>query len=180
MIYVFCFFSIIFAMHVLIKVLIVPLSDFVTIYIDEMNTGLVAIELTVFEENYALLCNTVTDIIDPLIRFFVEEEPFSEKEILAITAAPEKLRLLLQNISISLKINNTRTFHMLLKIMKEHGGKGTRVLADHMKKRLKLLYDKPSSIYSDDVCIKNDSMKGLLVIKFLMLYVDVHSYCMYN
>ena len=134
-----------------------------------MNAGLVATELTVFEENYALLCNTITDIIGPLMKCFVEEKPFSdepEKEISAITAAPEKLRLILQNISISLKDNNTQTFYMLLKIMKEHGGKGTQVLADHMKKRLILLYDWPPRVYSDDVCIKNDSMKGLLMIKF--------------
>ena len=110
-------------------------------------------ELAVFEESYALLCNTITDVIDPLMKCFVEDKIFTaeeEKEITAITETLEKLRLLLLKISNSLKSDDTRGFHIMLKVMKEHGGKGTQTLADHMMSRLKI---SSSHICSDAIQI---------------------------
>ena len=118
-------------------------------------------ELTVFEESYALLCNTITDVIDFMMKCFMEEKIFTpeeEKEITPTTEALEKLRLLLLKISNSLKADDTRGFHIMLKVMKEHGGKGTQTLADHMMSRLKISSEKLSHICSDAVHI--DESKG--------------------
>jgi len=120
-------------------------------------------ELAVFEENYALLCNTITDVNDPLIKCFVEEKFLTteeERQIAAVTGASEKLRLLLLKISTLLQTNNIRGFNVMLKIMKEHGGKLTQTLADHIINRLKISPDKLSHICSDDVQVHNDEPKG--------------------
>ena len=114
--------------------------------IDAVENSSLLSELAVFEENYALLCNTITDIIDPLMKCFVEQEVITTEEI---NAAPEKLRLMLLKISDSLRTNDTRDFWMMLKIMKEHGGKGTQVLADHMISRLEVSSDNVSYICED-------------------------------
>ena len=112
-------------------------------YTDEVDHGPLLSEPAVFEENYALLCNTITDIIDPLMKYFVEQELIATEEI---NAAPEKLRLMLLKISDSLRTNDTRGFCMMLEIMKEHGGKGTQVLADHIMNRLKVSSNSVSHI----------------------------------
>ena len=120
-------------------------------------------ELALFEENYALLCNTITDVIDPLMKCFVEETLIAteeQKQIADITAASEKLRKLFVNISHSLKADNTRGFYMMLKIMKEHGGKGTQVLADLIMNRLKISADELLRICSDDIHVQNHELKG--------------------
>ena len=44
--------------------------------------------------------------------------------------------------------------------MKEHGGKLTQTLADHIMNRLKISADKLSHICSDDVQVHNDKPKG--------------------
>ena len=120
-------------------------------------------ELTVFEENYALLYSVITDINDPLMKWFVDEKVFTieeEKEITAINEAPERLRLLLLKISNSLKANNATNFYMMLKIMREHGGKVTHTLADHIMNRLKLSVDKLLQIWCDSIHVQNDETKG--------------------
>ena len=120
-------------------------------------------ELTVFEENYALLYSVITDINDPLMKWFVDEKVFTieeEKEITAINEAPERLRLLLLKISNSLKANNATNFYMMLKIMREHGGKVTQTLADHIMNRLKLSVDKLLQIWCDSIHVQNDETKG--------------------
>ena len=43
-------------------------------------------ELAVFEENYALLCNTITDVIDPLMKYCMEENAFTPEEEKEITS----------------------------------------------------------------------------------------------
>jgi len=43
-------------------------GDLCIIYTDEIVYDLVLSELAVFEENYALLYNTITDVNDPLIK----------------------------------------------------------------------------------------------------------------
>jgi len=50
----------------------------------------------------------------------------------------------------------------MLKIMKEHGGKGTQTLADHIMNRLKISADKLSHMFSDDVQVRNDEPKGII------------------
>ena len=37
-------------------------------------------ELAVFEENYALLCNTIIDVVDPLMKYCVGEKYFLVKK----------------------------------------------------------------------------------------------------
>ena len=123
-------------------------------YTDVIENGSVFSELAVFEENYALLCNTVADIDVPLMKCLTEKKFLTaeeEKQIAAITTSPEKLRQLLQNISNSLKADNTRSFYIMVRIMKEHGGKGTQTLADHIMKRLKISSDKLLHICAGDI-----------------------------
>ena len=93
-------------------------------------------ESSLFEENYALLHVTITDIIDPLIQRFVEENIFTFEEV------EIELQLLLNKCSALLKDGKTRCFNVLLEIMKEFGGQGTRTLADHILNRLSISTDK--------------------------------------
>ena len=120
-------------------------------------------ELAVFEENYALLRNIITDIINPLMKCCVEKNLFTgeeQREIAAITEASDKLLLLLFKISNSLKADDTRGFYVMLKVMKEHGGKGTQSLADHIINKLKISCDQLLHICNDDVLVQNDEPKG--------------------
>ena len=126
-------------------------------YTDEVDSRSLFNELAVFEETYALLCNTITDIVDPLLKYFVDEKLIATEEI---NAAPEMLRLILLKISDSLRKNDTRGFCMMLKIMKEHGGKGTQVLADHIMNRLKVSTHSISHIC--DGSRQSDQVKGVL------------------
>ena len=133
-------------------------------YLDNYVCDTELSELAVFEANYALLSNTIVDVVDPLIKWFVDENLVTteeEKEITNITLATEKkIRLLLQKYSSLLKDNNTRGFYVMLQIMKEQGGKGTQTLADHIMSKLKPLPDDPLQTCGD----KNSSIhcKGLL------------------
>ena len=120
-------------------------------------------ELAIFEENYALLNNTITDVVDPLMNCCVEKNLFTDKEqkeIAAITEAPEKLQLFLSRISNSLKAGDNSCFYITLKVMKERGGKGTQRLADHIMSKLKISSDQLSHICSDDVHVQEDVPKG--------------------
>ena len=127
---------------------------------DEANSGVS--ELVVFDENYALLCNTIADIVDPLMKHFLGENLFATdeiKQITNITSVSDKIRMLLLNISSSLNMKNTRGFYMMLKIMKEHGGKGTLSLADHIMNRLKVSTEKSFHLCSD-IVVQNDDPKS--------------------
>ena len=130
------------------------------IYTDSTENGR---ELAVFEENYALLSSVITDVIDPLMKWFVDGKVFTieeEQEITAINEAPERLRLLLSRISDTLKADNTICFYAMLKIMKEHGGKGTQTLADLIMNRLKISVDKVSQILCDNNHVQNNEPNG--------------------
>ena len=119
--------------------------------------------LAVFEENFALLCNTITDINLPLMEQFLKEKIITteeERQVAAITAPLEKLLHLLEIISSSLKANNTRSFHIMVKIMKTHGGKQTQTLANHIMNRLKVPTDEVIHVCSDKVLVQNES-KGM-------------------
>ena len=131
------------------------------IYTGLVSDGLLLSESVVFNETYAMLCNTINDIVDPLMKCFVKENLFAteeQKQISEITSASEKIRMLLLNTSSSLNANNTRGFYMLLKIMKEHGGKRTLTLANHIMNRVKVLADKSfhMCIDHDDIEVQND------------------------
>ena len=89
--------------------------------------------------------------------FFATEE---QKQITETTSASDRIRILLLNISSSLNANNTRGFYMMLEVMKEHGGKGTLKLADHIANRLNVSADK-SFLDLDDIEVQNDEQKSL-------------------
>ena len=130
------------------------------IYTDITENGR---ELTVFEENYALLSSVITDVIDPLTKWFIDGKIFTieeEKEITAINEAPERLQLLLSKISDCLKADNTICFYAMLKIMKEHGGKGTQTLTNHIINGLKISVDKLSQILCDINHVQNNEPNG--------------------
>ena len=50
------------------------------VYPDKVDDVLVLSELVAFNENYALLCNTISDIVQPLVKSFVEENLFAIEE----------------------------------------------------------------------------------------------------
>ena len=116
-------------------------------------------ELAAIKENFILLCNMITDVIDPLMKCFVESNILSAEEhskILGITEATERIRLVLQKLSFLLELNDKRAFYIMLQIMKQHGGKATQVLGDHIINRIKISYDELLQIVADSQC------KGLL------------------
>ena len=134
------------------------------IYIDKVDDGSqcsVLNKLAIFEENYALLSNTSTDIVDPLLKCFEDQNFFTTEVKMQIgdsTTAAHKLHLMLSNISSSLRLNDTRGFDIMVKIMKEHGDKTSSCLADHIMKRLKLLPCTEVSYSCSSV--PNDKPKG--------------------
>ena len=88
----------------------------------------------------------------------MEEKIFTiDKEQTAST----KVKLLLQKISTLLKAGNSTSFHMMLRVMKEHGDKGTQTLADRIMKKLRISSDKLPHMFSNkNVYVKNDDPKG--------------------
>ena len=143
------------------------------IHTDEFDGSTTLSKLAVFEESYTLLCSVITDVNDPLTKYFVEEKYFTteeEKQISAITAASEKLQQLMQKISDSLKANSTRAFYMMLRIMKEHGGKATQTLADLIMDKLKISAQKLSYFCINDICVQHDEPKGLFIIIFRLSF----------
>ena len=116
-----------------------------------------------FEESYGLLRITITDIIDPVVKCFVDRKHLTveeEEQITAITTASEKIESLLTIISSSLKDGNSVGFYMMLKIMREQGGKATQTLADHIINRLKISADELSHICNYDQHDSNDEVNG--------------------
>ena len=128
-----------------------------------VDKGSTLSELAVFEENFALLCNTITDINLPLTEQFLKEKIITaeeERQVEAITAPPEKLRHLLLIISSSLKADNARSFYIMVKVMETHGGKATQTLVNHIMNRLQVSADKLSHVRGDTVLVQ-DKAKGL-------------------
>ena len=129
--------------------------------------------LAVFEENFALLCNTITDIYHPLMEQFIKEKVVTAEEetlVATINAPLEKLRHLLEIISSSLKADNARSFYIMVKIMETHGGKQTQTLANHIMNRLNISADELLQICSDKVLVQSEP-KGLSVSKHSMCSV---------
>ena len=98
------------------------------------------IELAVFQENYAMLCNTITEIKDILQYFKIENiiTTDEEEEIKNIATNPEKTKRVMLNVLASLKAGNNNKFYDMLKVMKNHGFMATQNLADLMTTRLKV------------------------------------------
>ena len=99
-----------------------------------------AIELTVFRENYAMLCNTITEIEDLLQYFKIENIITSgeEEEIKGIATNPEKTKRVMLNVLTSLEVGNNNKFYAMLKVMKNHGFVATQNLAKLITTRLKV------------------------------------------
>ncbi|XP_065918725.1 NACHT, LRR and PYD domains-containing protein 14-like [Dysidea avara] len=95
-------------------------------------------EFTILQENYAVLCNTMTDI-DDLLKYFVAEKIITlneEEEIKSSATKSDKVRKLLLNISGPLKAGNNNGFYTMLKIMKDRGTKATQNLATFLSSRI--------------------------------------------
>ena len=149
---------------------------------DVVNNGSTLSELVlkVFEENFAMLCNTITDIYHPLMEQFTKEKVVTAEEetlVATINAPLEKLRHLLEIISSSLKADNTRSFYIMVKIMKTHGGKQTQTLANHIMNRLNVSADELLQICSDKVLVQSEP-KGLSVSKYSIYSVQLILLCM--
>lgn len=90
------------------------------------------LELTVLQENYAMLCNTVTDI-NNLMKYFVSERIIAADEAEEIKSSAliksEKVKKFLTNISGPLRAGDNSGFYVMLKIMNTHGTKATQNLA---------------------------------------------------
>jgi len=97
------------------------------------------LELTVLQENYAMLCNTITDI-DNLMKYFVVERIIAANEAEEITSSTliksEKVKKLLINVSGPLRAGDKNGFYVMLKIMKTCGIKATQNLANHILGRV--------------------------------------------
>lgn len=135
------------------------------LHCDFVYTGMFGDDLSeqsLFNDIYVLLCNTIIDIVDPLMKCLTEENHFTteeQKQIADITSASDTIRTLLLNISNSLNANNTKAFYIMLKIMKEHGGETTLNLADHIMNRLKVSPNTMSYV-SNDIKVQNDKPKS--------------------
>ena len=106
-------------------------------------------ELTVFKQNYALLCRRVTDISE-LLKYFVAENIINtdqQEEIKACITNSEKVSKLLLNISGPLETGDSNGFYAMLRIMKTYGVDATRRLAN----QLLTMVATSSSSYLDNV-----------------------------
>jgi len=95
-------------------------------------------ELTVFRENYAALCNTITDI-NNLLKYFVQEDIIGldeEEEIKHTVTKVNKVQKLLSHISGPLRAENADGFYILLNIMKKYGVKATKELSKSLLAKL--------------------------------------------
>ena len=91
-------------------------------------------EKDIFTRHYASLCNTLTDV-DNLLPYFVQENIICNSDVESIdatTTTSHKVRKLLSHISGPLTAGDTKGFHTMLTIMKEHGNQSTKDLAVKM------------------------------------------------
>ena len=127
-------------------------------------------EFDVFQTNYALLRDTMTDI-DDLLKHFVADKIITiteEEEIKFSTSKSEKVRKVLLHIVGPLKAGNVLPFNTMLEIMKNYGVNATRLLAEDMLKDLKGNYENSNFLQHEQ--------RGLLL---LILYAGILSYLVY-
>ena len=119
-------------------------------------------ELAVFRENYASLCNTITDI-NQLLKYFVTENIINmgqEEEIKTSCATnSDKVSTLLLHISRPLESGDSKGFYTMLQIMKTYGIDATQCLADQIITRV----DKSKLPNLINVSRSFANIKGLLI-----------------
>ena len=99
---------------------------------------MISVELTVFTKHYSKLCNTLTDI-DRLSSHLVDENIIKHEdleEINALVLPAKKVQKLLTHISGPLRAGSTEGFHIMLRIMGQHGHQATQQLASQIKRSL--------------------------------------------
>lgn len=103
--------------------------------VGNLGDGSESKEMKAFRENYAGLCNTMTDI-DDLLKYFVTEEIITineEEKIKNHITKSDKVRMLLLRISGPLQAGNKTGFYVMLKIMKKYGTRATQDLAEFLE-----------------------------------------------
>ena len=121
-------------------------------------------ELGVLKENYASLCNTMTDVHE-LLKYFVEEKIITldqQEEIKSCVTRTERNSKLLLNIAGPLQAGDSKGFYTMLKIMKTYGIDATQHLADHIITRVDK-FKLPNLVnITPTISISEDWTKGLL------------------
>ena len=95
-------------------------------------------EYEAFTNNYAKLCNTLTDIKN-LLHYFVQEKvikPEDQDDINILPTTQEKVKILLKHVAGPLQAGDSKGFYTMLKIMKNHGVQATKDLAESLKGEL--------------------------------------------
>ena len=147
-------------------------SAYVYIFAGGISSGSESIsELVVFQENYAMLCNIITEI-ENLLKYFKIEHVITsdeEEEIKNIPVISEKTKRIMLNVSTSLEAGNSSKFYAMLKVMKNYGLVPTQKLSDFMMSRLKASH---TFICPNTVCQPLQGQKqGLLCINVVIFYV---------
>ena len=116
-----------------------------------------------FKENYALLCNTITDV-NKLLKYFVTEKIITtdeEEEIKTFTTKSDRVSKLLLNISGPLEAGDSNGFYIMLQVMKTHGVDATQRLANQIVSRVDK-FKLPTLVNTGvTTSISNDWSKGL-------------------
>ena len=116
-----------------------------------------------FKENYALLCNTITDV-NKLLKYFVTEKIITtdeEEEIKTFTTKSDRVSKLLLNISGPLEAGDSNGFYIMLQVMKTHGVDATQRLANQIVSRVDK-FKLPTLVNTGvTTSIPNDWSKGL-------------------
>ena len=92
----------------------------------------------IFKDNYAKLCDTMTDV-NGLLKYFVAEKIITldqEDEIKTTVINSERVSKLLLIISGPLKAGDSKGFYTLLQIMKSYGVDATQHLAEQIITRV--------------------------------------------
>jgi len=128
-------------------------------------------ELAVFRENYASLCNIITDV-NELLKYFVTENIISmdQEEVIKTSCVTksDKVSTLLLHISHPLESGDSNGFYTMLQIMKICGVDATQRLADQIITRV----DKSKLPNLVNVSHNFANSKGLLNISVLYLQND--------
>ena len=110
------------------------------------------IEELVFQENYAKLCNALTESkVDVLLKHFVDEKIINTSEeewIIGRFTKSEKVKKFLSFISGHLRTGDTHGFYVMLKLMKEYGSFASQDLAKHMASSLSFSVGSTTQDYS--------------------------------
>ena len=132
-----------------------------------------------FQENYAILCNTITEIEDLLEHFKIEHVITSDEEeqIKNIPGISDKTRRVMLNISTSLEAGNNNKFDAMLKVMKNYGSVSTQHLAELIESRLK---DLSTSTCLNTVCQAQQRQRQLVTGFLYVKDIVFIAYMPYN